>query len=915
MTKESRPNVPLFMFVGSLVVTFLLFALTPPLQAQKPKKKPQAPLPQTALAPPVEAFPAGPVLDAAYLKSLKARSIGPAVMGGRVSDFALDPTDPATFYVALGTGGLMKTTDNGATFEGVFEKESVASIGAVAVAPSDRKVVWVGTGEANDRNSSSWGNGVYRSADAGETWSHVGLENSKAIARIVVHPADPKTVWVAVVGELWGPSAERGLYKTTDGGKSWQAVLTAPAPYSDKVGCGEVALDPSDPNTLYAAMYARRRTPWSFDSGPTYSDGKDVGAIFKSTDGGATWKKLEKGLPSGTGRIGLSIFLKNPKIVYAVVQSEEGGTSNISDVHSKRGGVFRSDDAGESWTRVNGLDPRPFYFSQIRVDPENDQRVYLLGFALHVSDDGGRSFREDLFGKIHPDCHAMAIDPRTPQRLLLGTDGGAYQSWNSGKEWEHMNRIAAGEFYRINVDNSTPYRICGGLQDNLNWVGPSRTRTKEGIINSDWINIGGGDGFSCVFDPEDQEIVYTESQEGVMHRMNLRNGDIKVLRPEPPEGQPAFRFHWNSPLIGSRHDQGVLYLAGNHVFRLSTHGEHWRIISPDLSTRELEKMITVGSGAENYGTVYTLAESPAKHGVLWAGTDDGKVWITENEGVSWTDLTANLPAPAKGQWISRIEASWHDEKVAYLAVDAHRTGNYAPLAYRTSDAGKTWQSISSNLPANGPVKVIREDPVNPDLLFAGTEFTLFVSFDRGGHWTKFGGLPTVAVDDILIQRRDGDLVMATHGRSLFIVDDIRPLEEMSLRVQEQEAHLFPPRPAFGIHLLPGFADWNGKGIFRGENPPEGALLTFYLKAYTGEQVKIKITNSQGQPVAKFKFTGTPGLNRINWDLKPTKDLLTEYGGEGQQFVKPGEYTVTLNYGQATDTQKLKVDIAPGIETR
>src|SRR5712692_213895 len=395
-----------------LLATTLTLAMAPGVRAQKPVKKATAAVAKNAEATPPAApsFPAGPVIDPVLMKNLKARSIGPAEMGGRVSDFAYDPADPATFYVALGTGGLMKTESDGATFEGIFDKQGVAAIGAVAVAPSDPKVVWVGTGEGNDRNSSSWGNGVYRSADGGDTWTHVGLENSKAIARIVVHPTDPNTAWVAVVGELWFPSAERGLYMTTDGGKSWKAALTAPAPYNEKVGCGEVAIDPSDANTLYAALYARQRTPCSFVNGADSTGGKDAGGIFKSSDGGATWKKLEKGLPTLLGRIGLSVHKKNPKIVYAVVQSGEGGTSDIGNVDSKRGGVFRSEDGGESWTRMSGLDPRPFYFSQIRVDPENDQLVYVLGFALHVSEDGGKTWREDRFAKMHPDCHALAID-------------------------------------------------------------------------------------------------------------------------------------------------------------------------------------------------------------------------------------------------------------------------------------------------------------------------------------------------------------------------------------------------------------------------------------------------------------------------------------------------------------------------
>ena len=858
--------------------------------------------------------PPGPAVDEAMLKAFKARSIGPAVMSGRVADIAFDPQDPATFYVALGTGGLMKTSTNGATWEGIFDKQKVAAIGAVAVAASDPKVVWVGTGEANDRNSTSWGDGVYRSTDGGETWTNMELRGSKAIARIVVHPGDPKTAYVAAMGDLWNWGGERGCYKTTDGGATWTLMLAA-AEQKERVGCGDIAMDPKDPNVLYAALYARQRKPWSFTYGPDATGGKDLGGIFKSSDGGASWKKLSNGLPMMTGRIGLSVHAKNPRIVYAIVQSDEGGTSGIDDIKSRSGGIFRSEDGGESWKRMNALDPRPFYFSQIRVDPENDQRVYVLGFALHVSDNGGESFREDLFEKIHPDNHALVIDPRNPGRLLLGTDGGPYQSWDSGKTWHHLNNFPAGEFYRINADMSTPYRICGGLQDNLNWVGPSRTHTKDGILNSDWINIGGGDGFYCVFDASDPDFVYAESQEGFVHRFNLRTGEAKDLRPEPAEGQSAFRFHWNAPLIASRHHEGTMYLGGNHVFRLSGHGEHWDRISPDLSTQQLAKMITVGSGAENYGVVYALAESPVQAGLLWAGTDDGKLWITSDDGGAWTDLSTNLPVAAKGQWIYRIEAGGHDAKVAYLAVDAHRMGNYAPLLYRTADGGKSWQSIASNLPADGPVKVLREDPRNPDLLFAGTEFGLFVSQNRGVAWVKFGGLPTVAVDDILIHPRDADLVIATHGRSLYVVDDIVPLEELTTAVSGQEATLFTPRKAFGSYPLPGSGDWTGKADFRGENPPEGALISFNLKSFSGEPVEIKITNAQDQPVAKFKMTGTPGINRFNWDLKPTKEVVTEYGGEGQKFVRPGEYTITLKYGETKATQKLMVEIAPGIETR
>ncbi len=850
-----------------------------------------------------------------HLKALKARSIGPAVMGGRVSSIALDPEDPFTFYVGLGTGGIMKTSSNGASFDAVFEKEAVAAIGAIAIAPSNAKHIWVGTGEANDRNSSSWGDGVYFSNDGGGTWTNTGLKKTKTIARIVVHPADTNTVWVAAMGDLWTPNAERGLYKTTDGGKNWKLVLSAPSPYSNKVGCGNVILDPSNPNILFAALYGRQRTPWSFVYGPDMTDGKDLGGIFKSTDGGTTWKKLDQGLPAKTGRIGLDVYKKNPSIVMAIVQSDEGGTSNIDDVKSKNGGVFRSEDSGEHWTRMNPLNPRPFYFSQIRIDPVNDKRVYVLGYMIHVSDNGGKSFQEDFFDKVHPDCHALAIDPKNPNRILLGTDGGIYQSFAGGKGWDHLSKFAAGEFYRIALDMSTPYRIAGGLQDNLNWVGPSATRTKDGIINSDWINISGGDGFYCVFDPEDPAIVYAESQEGYVHRFNIQTGEFKNLRPEPSEGQARFRFHWNSPLIPSRHTKGVMYLGGNRVFKLTKHGEEWKLISPDLSAQDPLKTVTVGSGAENYGVVYTLTESPVKQGELWAGTDDGKLWITSDEGVTWSDISDRIPKEARGQWISRIEASYSDANVAYMAIDAHRSGNYSPLAYRTSDAGKSWQNISATLPADGPVKVLREDPTNPNLLYAGTEFGLFISIDKGHHWIKFGDMPTVAVDDIAVHPRDHDLVLATHGRSLYIVDDIQPLQLLNPDVQKKDAYLFPLRPANGYFPLPGFADWAGNTVFRGANPPEGAIINYYVKEYTGEPVKITIADSSGRTFANLSGSSGPGINRITWDLKITKDLLNDYGGEGQKFVPSGEYTVTLNFGKTKLTQKLSVNIAHGIETR
>jgi len=904
---------------AAVIALCLAWVAAPVAQKPTPDEKPTTGR-RTNRAPaataPEEPRPPLPSPADTTLKSLSARAIGPAVMGGRVSDIAFDPQDPWTFYVATAHGGIMKTTDNGGSFQAVTEKQPAASFGAVAVAPSDAKIVWAGSGEANDRNSSGWGAGVFRSTDAGTTWTMAGLGGTKAIARIAVHPSDPNTAYVAAVGDLWTDNPDRGLFKTTDGGKTWRPVLQAPAPDTATVGCGEVAIDPRHPDTVYAVLYARRRTPWSFTAGPDATRGRDVGGLYRSTDGGGTWKKLAGGLPARTGRIGLSVFAKDPAILYAVVQSDEGGTQNIDEATSRRGGVFRTVDGGDTWTRQSGLDPRPFYFSQIRVDPDNDQRVYVLGYLLHVSEDGGRTWREDRFKKVHPDCHALAIDPRNPKRLLLGTDGGVYQSYDQAASWAHVNTLTLGEFYRISLDEGSPYRICGGLQDNLNWVGPSSTRTKDGIVNSDWINIRGGDGFYCVFDPSEPNIVYAESQGGDVHRIDLRSGALKSLRPDPAEGQPAFRFHWSAPLVGSVHAKGTMFLGGNRVFVLAERGETWKAISPDLSTRDVDRIMTTGSGAETYGVVFALAESPRTAGLLWAGTDDGKLWVTENGGTAWTDLTASLPAEARGQWIANIEPGHADDRVAYVVVSAYRSGHYAPLVYRTGDRGRTWQSVAGNLPPSWPVRVVREDPQNPNLLFAGTESGLFASFDRGATWMPVGGLPSVPVDDLRIHPTTRDLVIATHGRSLYVLDDISPLEQLTADVQNEPAHLFPVPAAFGYEPLPGWADWGGgAGTYRGVNPPVGATFNVWMKQFTGESISLAVKTAAGQPVATLTSPGVPGLSRVVWNLKPTADVLTEYGGGGSKFVHPGDYEVTLTVGSLTRTQKFTVTLAPGLEPK
>ncbi len=897
-------------------------------QSPAPQIQPEIPAPQ----------PSPPPMTEVLFKGLKGRAIGPTIMGGRISDIAIDPRNPGSFYVATATGGVFKTNDNGATFDPIFDKESALSIGAIAIAASDPDIIYVGTGEANDRNSSGWGNGVYRSNDGGSTWENIGLKDTRAIGRIIVHPKDPNIAYVAASGHLWADSGERGLFKTTDGGKNWKPILQAQGRAGGRTGCSDVALDPSNPEIIFATLYARQRTPWNFTYGVAATDGEDVGGIFRSTNGGAAWKKLANGLPTQTGRIGLSVSASNPKIVMAVVQSDEGGASDIRDITSKRGGVFRSEDGGDKWTRTSDVCPRPFYFSQIRIDPVNDQRVYVLGFALLVSDDGGNTFREDLTDKIHPDCHALAIQansappPKAPkpedknkppkppvcQRLVLGNDGGVYQSYAGGKGWDHLANIPAGQFYRISLDDSQPfYRIAGGLQDNCNFVGPSGVQNKDGVVNNDWTNLGGGDGFYVLFDPTDRDTFYAESQEGSMHRMNTRTGELRQLRPAPAEGQPAYRFHWNSPMLLSKHAPGVLYLAGNRVFRVTNRGEDSTLISPDLTRNEPGKTTATGSGAENYGVVYSLAESPLKAGLLWAGTDDGRLWITENDGAKWTELTQNLPEGFRDQWVVRIEPGHQDPKVAYIALNAYRTGDDHPMIARTADGGATWQSVvGEGLPNYAPVEVIREDPGNPRLLYVGTHFGLFASFDGGAKWMRLGDIPAVRVDDLQIHPRTSDLVIATHGRSIAIIDDTRPLRELTPEMAALPAHLFPVLPVNGAYQLPGWNEWAGKAEFRGKNPPEGAVFTVWVKEYTGDELKVAITNATGSPVANLKSTPAQGLTRLNWDLLPTKDVLTQYGGiDAKRLVPSGDYTAELTFGKTKEKQTFHVNIAEGIRTR
>jgi photosystem II stability/assembly factor-like uncharacterized protein len=854
-------------------------------------------------------------LKADLFKGLAFRSIGPANMGGRISDFAVVQKQPATYFVATGTGGLFKTVNLGTTWTPVFEKEAVASIGAVAVWQKNPSIVWVGTGEANSRNSSSWGRGVYRSADGGSTWSCVGLEATSTIARIVCDPNDSSTVFVAALGRLWGENPERGVFRTHDGGKTWKPVLKVDA----RTGAVDLVMDPSNPKVLFAAMYARRRTAWS------YTGAGETGGIWRSTDGGDSWTKLTNGLPHRTGRIGLDVLRRNPKVVYAVVESDEGGRLSEFEESSRSGGVFRSDDAGTTWKRISPFAPRAFYFSQIRVQPDDSTRIYLLGTDLYYSDDGGLTFRARGAKNLHPDCHAMWIDPADGAHVLLGTDGGVFQSFDRIATWQFVNNLAIGEFYNLAYDFREPfYRVYGGLQDNQSWGGASRTGyeadnfgggAEGGIATDDWYVLGGGDGFHVAVDPTDPNIVWYESQGGELVRQNLVSGRERYCRPSNNEGEPVHRFNWNAPFILSPHDPSVLWMGGQYVFRLTERGDRWERVSPDLTTMDPRKMATGGSGAETHCTIVSLAESPVKAGVVWAGTDDGKVWVTPNGGGAWTDVTANLRGVPAGLYVSRLEASHHDARTAYVSLDGHRSDVFAPWVFVTHDLGGSWTSIAGDLPKDHTVNVVREDVQNPNLLFVGTEFGLFVSFDAGRKWLPWkNGLPTVAVDDIAVHPRERDLLVATHGRSLWVLDGIQMLEAWSDRSLSDSVQFTAPRTAWAYYPRTLGGKW-GQREWIGKNPPFGAWFDYFLPRAIEGGVTVAVADSAGHAVRSLTGPGEAGFHRVVWDLlagEPADRIRRgEWAGQ-PQYVSAGRYKVTLTAGKARPVEcSLEVRAVPG----
>ncbi|MFC2157120.1 hypothetical protein ACFLT9_04725 [Acidobacteriota bacterium] len=880
------------------------------------------------------------------IKDLKWRNIGPANMIGRISDFEALESDFTQVLIGSASGGVWKSVNAGTTWEPIFDKYGSASIGDVAFFQKDPNIIWVGTGEECPRNSIAWGDGIYKSIDGGKTFKHMGLKSTHSIAKVITHPTDPDLVYTAAAGHTWGYSGDRGLFKTTDGGKTWQK-LTNGLPDDGKTGAIDLVMHPSNPDVLYVGFWQRLRQPWRFDSGGPN------GGIFVTSDAGKSWKKLTNGLPEGDlGKIGLAISRSNPDVLMAIVEHSfqpqqtirEGQTQKpnpeFKDMSKLGTGIYRSEDGGESWIFMNRINNRPFYYSHIYINPLDDKLIYYLYSSMVYSEDGGKTLKQ--VAGLHPDFHTMWLDPTNKNRFYVGQDGGASITHDHGKTWILFDNICVSQFYAVSADMRDPYYVYGGLQDNGSWGGPSMSREGK-ILTDSWFNFGGGDGFYTQNDPTDWRIAYAESQGGNIMRVNLETRETTRIRPSQqttynwkdhaPEAkrepqQPGqrggmgsrqrspFRQNWSSPILISPHNPGTLYFGGDHVFKSIDRGDHWRIISPDLTTNNPDKHskptggITLDqTGAETHCTVTTLSESPITPGLVWAGTDDGNVQVTQNDGDTWTDVRKNIPDVPPEIWVSRVEASRFDEGTCYVTFDGHRSDLFKPFVFKTTDFGKTWTNISSNLPEGGPVYVIQEDLKNKNLLFVGTEFAVFYSLTGGKSWTKFNiNLPTVAVHDLVIHPRDNDLIAGTHGRGIWIMDDISPLQQATSKVLSAEAHLFQSTKP-GTHWLSLARGGYGRGnlFFAGENPLPGAVINYYLKEKPAGEVTIEINDATGNLKTSFPVKEPQaGINRLVWDMRfdPPPSQMKQSLNQMQQMMDR-----ILGRQEVEEAQKKVVDAA------
>jgi len=859
--------------------------------------------------------PAPAPVDPASLKALHWRGIGPTVFGGRVTAVAGVPGRPNIIYVGHASGGVFKSTDGGIRFESVFEHATTSSIGAMALSPSNPDVVFVGTGEGDPRNSASFGDGIYRSRDGGRTWQHVGLKDSERFSRIVVNPADPNLVYAAAMGHEWGASEERGVFRSNDGGDTWTRILYV----NPTTGASDIALDPRDPNVVYAGMYDYLRQPWHFRSGGPGS------GLFESTDGGRSWTKLtdpgrRNGLEGlGTiGRIGIAISPGRPDVVYALIEAESGNA------------LWRSDDGGRGWTKMNAtpeVTARPFYFSTVVVDPSDENRVYSLARSLYLSTNGGRDFTEIDYWRIFGDFHAMWIDPTDPSRVLAGTDGGFYISHDRGEHYLFVNSLPFAQPYRVAVDMAEPYNLLAGFQDHEIWRGPNERWNMVGVVGGDWRRLREyGDGSSVLADPRDPNIVYYTAEAGDLTRVDVRTGEERYVSPYPVAAtsiavqHEKYRFSWTPPLLMSPSRPDLIYFGGNVVFRTSDGGNSWTAISPDLTTNDRGKQGPSGgvtpdnSRAESYCTITTLSEAAADSRVLWAGTDDGNLQVTRDGGAMWTNVAPYIAGAPAHAWFSRVTAWRREAGTAYVSIDNHRLDDFAPYAFVTHDYGRTWANIATGL--RGYVHLVLEDPRQPQLLYAGTELGLFASFDGGARWTDLRlGLPPLPVYDIVVHPRDNDLVIATHARGFYILDDATPLQQLA-GAMTGAVTLFPPVPATRYTPVNETSSL-GSAVFVAPNKPYGAPISYFLspEASRGGAAEVAILDARGTIVRTLEGTSEPGVNRVVWSLRKQPCGPPGRSAEGVPIevsprVLPGTYTVRLTAGGRTVEQPLTVRLDP-----
>jgi len=874
------------------------------------------------------AAPAGGPLDALHF-----REIGPASMSGRISDLAVYEANPAIYYVATAHGGVWKTVNNGTTFEAQFQDQGLMSIGDVTISPSNPDLVWVGTGESNNRQSISWGDGVFKSTDGGKTYTPMGLRTSRAINRIVIDPRDNNVVFVAATGSLWGPGGERGVYKTTDGGKTWRAVLTV----DEDTGANDLAMDPSDSRILYASTYQRRRTACCMNGGGPGS------GLWKSTDGGETWQRMTEGLPEGPlGRIAVDVYRRKPNILYALIEgpvpqnagrgagAAGGGGQAAGGGRGSEGpsdaptGLYRSDDAGATWRKVSDANPRPMYFSQVRIDPNDPEVVYLGGVGLHQTLDGGKTVATDVARSTHDDVHAIWIDPANSNHVLIGNDGGLAVSYDMAKTWVFLPNLPVGLFYHVGYDMAVPYNVCGGMQDNYDWCGPSEVRGSAGIANYHWETVQGGDGFVVLQDPTDRRVAYSESQDGNTVRVDRITGETISIRPQPDDEGGRYRWHWDTPMVFSPHDPKTLYLAAEKVFKSTDRGLTFTAISGDLTEgADRDEIVTMGvkgsditiarnDGISAWPTIVSLAESPRKAGIIYAGTDDGNLAVTRDGGKSWTNVFGKVPGVPADIYVSEVVPSRFEDGTVYATFDGHRQNDFGTYIYASNDYGQTWRSIAANL-TDEVARTLTEDLKNPDVLYLGTETGLFVSLDRGGSWSRIkANLPTVRIDEITLHPRDNAMILATHGRALWILDHLEPIQELAAaRASAAAATLFTP-PPYAMYRRPArdrnYEFWGDRTFF-GENPPQAAIFSWYLKQDVGS-VALTIANAAGTTVREISGevlakSHTAGLQSACWDLRvdpaPAPETPQRGAGGGRGGAQAEEETPVSPFGAGCPT--------------